>query len=139
MKTSFKNKQNWKFRSKKIRKLDDESDSAQEVFTFSLFSNYENYIPNQSISSIKKKHVTKTKIYQPIKNENVNSIQLKHESLTINKTSVKLLIDTGSSIDIIEKNIFDRVQSKGQKIRIFKKKKELYPYASDPIEMLGYF
>ena len=139
MKTSFKNKQNWKFRSKKIRKLDDESDSAQEVFTFSLFSNYENYIPNQSISSIKKKHVTKTKIYQPIKNENVNSIQLKHESLTINKTSVKLLIDTGSSIDIIEKNIFDRVQSKGQKIRLFKKKKELYPYASDPIEMLGYF
>ena len=139
MKTSFKNKQNWKFRSKKIRKLDDESDSAQEVFTFSLFSNYENYIPNQSISSIKKKHVTKTKIYQPIKNENVNSIQLKHESLTINKTSVKLLIDTGSSIDIIEKDIFDRVQSKGQKIRLFKKKKELYPYASDPIEMLGYF
>ena len=139
MKTSFKNKQNWKFRSKKIRKLDDESDSAQEVFTFSLFSNYENYIPNQSISSIKKKHVTKTKIYQPIENENVNSIQLKHESLTINKISVKLLIDTGSSIDIIEKNIFDRVQSKGQKIRLFKKKKELYPYASDPIEMLGYF
>ena len=139
MKTSFKNKQNWKFRSKKIRKLDDESDSAQEVFTFSLFSSYENYIPNQSISSIKKKHVTKAKIYQPIKNENVNSIQLKHESLTINKISVKLLIDTGSSIDIIEKNIFDRVQSKGQKIRLFKKKKELYPYASDPIEMLGYF
>ena len=104
-----------------------------------MFSNHENYIPNQSISSIKKKHVTKTKIYQPIKNENVNSIQLKHESLTINKTSVKLLIDTGSSIDIIEKNIFDRVQSKGQKIRLFKKKKELYPYASDPIEMLGYF
>ena len=104
-----------------------------------MFSNHENYISNQSISSIKKKHLTKTKIYQPIKNENVNSIQLKHESLTISKTSVKLLIDTGSSIDIIEKNIFDRVQSKGQKIRLFKKKKELYPYASDPIEMIGYF
>ena len=83
--------------------------------------------------------MTKAKIYQPIKNENVNSIQLKHESLTISKTSVKLLIDTGSSIDIIGKNIFDRVQSKGRKIRLFKTKKKLYPYASDPIEMLGYF
>ena len=88
---------------------DDESDSAQEVFTFSLSSNYANEITNQSISSIKSEHVTKTKIYQPIENENVNSIQLKHESLTINEMSVKFLIDTGSSIDITDKNTFDRI------------------------------
>ena len=30
--------------------------------------------PNQLISSIKSEHLTKTKIYQPIENENVNSI-----------------------------------------------------------------
>ena len=77
----------------------DEADSAQEVFTFSLSSNYANEIPNQPISSIKSEHVAKTKIYQPIENENVNSIQLKHKSLTINEVSVKFLIDTGSSID----------------------------------------
>ena len=52
---------------------------------------------------------------------------------------VKFLIDTVSSIDIIDKNTFDRVQSKGWKIRLFKTKKKLYPHASDPIEMLGYF
>ena len=40
---------------------DDESDSAQEIFTFSLSSNYANEIPNQSISSIKSEHGTKTK------------------------------------------------------------------------------
>ena len=52
---------------------------------------------------------------------------------------VKFLIDTVSSIDIIDKNTFDRVQSKGWKIRLFKTKKKRYPHASDPIEMLGYF
>ena len=40
--------------------------------------------------------MTKTEIYQPIENENVNSTQLKHESITINEMSVKFLIDTGS-------------------------------------------
>ena len=44
-------------------KGDDESDSAQDVFTFSLPSNYASEIPNQSISSIKSEHVAKTKIY----------------------------------------------------------------------------
>ena len=53
--------------------------------------------------------------------------------------SVKFLIDTGSSIDIVDKNTFDRIQSKGGKIRLFKTKKKLYPYASDPIELLDYF
>ena len=52
---------------------------------------------------------------------------------------VKFLIDTVSSIDIIDKNTFDRVQSKGWKIRLFKTKKKRYPHALDPIEMLGYF
>ena len=118
---------------------DDESDSAQEVYTFSLCSNYANEIPNQSISTTEREHMTKTKSYQPIKNENVNSIQLKHESTTINVMSVKFLIDTGSFIDIIDKNNFDIIQSKGRKIRLFKTKKNLYPYASVRIEMLGYF
>ena len=83
--------------------------------------------------------MTKRKTYQPIENENVNSIQLKYESITINEMSVKFLIDTGSSVDIINKNSFYRIQSKGQKIKLFKTKKKLYPYAQDPIEMLGYF
>ena len=101
---------------------DNESDSAQEVFTFSLPSNYANEMPNQ-----------------PVENENLNSIQLKRESIRINGMFVKFLIDTGSSVDIIDKNTFDRIQSKSRKIKPFKTKKKLYPYASDPIEMLGYF
>ena len=71
-------------------------DGESDVFTFSLSSNYSNEITNQSISSIESEHVTKTEIYQPIENENVNSTQLKHESITINEMSVKFLIDTGS-------------------------------------------
>ena len=118
---------------------DDESDSVQEVFTFSLSRNYANEMPNQQISSIESEHVTKTKTCQPTENENVNSIQLKRESITINGMSVKFTIDTGNSIDIIDKNTFDRIQSKGRKIKLFETKKKLYPYASDQIEMLGYF
>ena len=71
-------------------------DGESDVFKFSLSSNYSNEITNQSISSIESEHVTKTEIYQPIENENVNSTQLKHESITINEMSVKFLIDTGS-------------------------------------------
>ena len=81
----------------------------KNFFTFSLSSNYANDIPNQSISSIKSEYVTKTKIYQPIENGNVHSIKLKHESLTINEMSVQFSTDTGSSIDIIDKNTFDRI------------------------------
>ena len=43
----------------------------------------------------------------------MNSIQLKCKSITINEMPVKFLIDTGSSIDIIGKSTFDRIQSKG--------------------------
>ena len=68
---------------------------------------------NEQISSIESEHVIKTKSCQPIDNENINSIQLKRESITINGMSVKFLIDTGSSIDIIDKSTFDRIQSKG--------------------------
>ena len=41
---------------------DYESDSVQEVFTFSLSSNYENEILNQPISSTESEHVTKKNI-----------------------------------------------------------------------------
>ena len=46
-----------------------------------------------------------------MKDENVNSVQLKHESTTTNVMSVKFLIDTGSLIDITDKNTFDIIQS----------------------------
>ena len=48
---------------------DDESDSTQKVFTFSLSSNYANEIPNQPISRTESEHMTKTKRYQPMENE----------------------------------------------------------------------
>ena len=89
------------------------------------------------ISSIDSEHVTKTKTYQPTENENVNSIQLKHESITINEMTVGPLIDTGSSINIdLMGFAFDGIQSKGQKIRLFKTNEKLYPYAAVPIKML---
>ena len=52
----------------------------------------------------------------------MNSIQLKHESITINEMTVGPLVDMGSSIDIIDLMgfTFDGIQSKGQKIRLFK-------------------
>ena len=52
---------------------------------------------------------------------------------------ITFLIDAGSSIDIIDKNTFDIIQSQGRKIRLFKTKKKLYSCASESIEMLGYF
>ena len=117
---------------------DDESDSAQ-VFKFSLSSSYANEVPNQPINSVESEHVTKTKTYQPIENENMSWIQLKHESITINETSVKLLIYTDNSIDIIDKNTSDRIESKGRKIKLFKTKKKLYSYEPDIIKIIGYF
>ena len=48
---------------------DNESDSTQKVFTFSLSSNYANEIPNQPFSSTESEHMTKTKRYQPMENE----------------------------------------------------------------------
>ena len=56
----------------------------KKFFTFLLFSNYTNEISNQSISSIESEHATKTKTCQPMQNENAKSIQLKHESITVN-------------------------------------------------------
>ena len=115
--------------------MDDQSDSPQEVFTCSLSSNYADQVPNQTISSTKSEHVTKAKIYQPIENKNVNSTHLKHEFLTMNE----MLIDKGNSMDIIDENTIDRIQSKVRKIRLFKTKKKLYPYASNPKKLLGNF
>ena len=49
-----------------------------------------------------------------------------------------MLIDTGSSVNIIGKNSFEKVAGKN-KNRLQPSKTKLYPYVSEPLVTKGYF
>ena len=50
-----------------------------------------------------------------------------------------MLIDTGSSVNIIDKNSFEKVAGKNKNIRLQPSKTKIYPYVSEPLVTKGYF
>ena len=73
----------------------------------------------------------------------INKIQsnskLRHAFVMIENVKTKMMIDTGCSIDIIDKSTFMRIKENNQNIELKQTKKQLFPYASQPIKTLGYF
>ena len=62
--------------------------------------------------------------------------KLRHAFVMIENVKTKMMIDTGCSIDIIDKSTFMKIN---QNIELKQTKKQLFPYASQPIKTLGYF
>ena len=61
-------------------------------------------------------------------------------SVKINGTKVKMLIDSGSSVTIIDKNTFELLRQREPSIKLQKSKTKLYPYgSSEPLSLLGKF
>ena len=52
--------------------------------------------------------------------------------------NLRKLIDTGSSVNIIDKNSFEKVAEKNKNIRLKPSKTKIYPYASEPLVTKGY-
>ena len=51
----------------------------------------------------------------------------------------KAIVDTGSSIDLIDKKTFDKIVKNNGELHLNKTKKRIHPYASEPIKIYGYF
>ena len=64
---------------------------------------------------------------------------MKYMSVKIENVLSQMLIDTGSSSDIIDKNTFEKIKQKNPKLKLKQTNKRLYPYASKPIPIVGYF
>ena len=64
---------------------------------------------------------------------------MKFVKVKLENVNTRFLIDTGSSSDIIDKTTFEVLRRQNPRLKHKETKKRLYPYASRPIEILGYF
>ena len=81
---------------------------------------------------------------EPPKNQplNVNSFEseqpLQYVTVKINNVKAKVIVDTGSSIDLIDKETFNKIVKNNGEVHLPKTKKRIHPYASEPIKIYGY-
>ena len=65
--------------------------------------------------------------------------QMRHAIIKLENVDTKFLVDTGSSCDIIDKSTYDKVKARNPSLFLKETNKKLYPYASQPIKIIGYF
>ena len=57
-----------------------------------------------------------------------------------NNTNIRVLIDSGSSATVLDRNTFDKITTKDPKIKLTTVKTKLFPYGTDtPLKILGKF
>ena len=60
--------------------------------------------------------------------------------LKINNVNTHVIIDSGSTVNLIDKNTFNRIQKNTKPIQLTKTRKKIFPYGvSKPLNILGYF
>ena len=63
----------------------------------------------------------------------------KTTKLKVNNTNINFTINSGSSINVIDKNVFGKLNP-DNKIKLQRSKQKIYPYGiTEPLSMLGYF
>ena len=78
-----------------------------------------------------------------LKKDEINGIDVnkfKCQDITIEGVNVSMVIDSGSTTNVIDNSIFKKInKQKNPKIQLKKTVSKLYPYASKPSEVIGYF
>ena len=59
--------------------------------------------------------------------------------INLESVKVRMIIDTGSSVNLIDKNTFNKLKAVNEHLKLKKSKTKIFPYASEPIKILGYF
>ena len=103
-------------------------------------------IDRQTVRQIENDPTTESETHDEIafavqeEKEIVNSVQQQtHTHVQINDTPINMLIDTGSTINIIDTNSFNKIQ-KNNNISLKQSKTKIFPYGSEkPLEIKGYF
>ena len=67
------------------------------------------------------------------------SAEVKNIKLTLERVQTKIIIDTGSSVNLIDKNTFHKIVKVNKSLILKKANTKIFPYASRPIDILGYF
>ena len=92
-----------------------------------------------SVTLQNRQDIQPIKLHNIVENQStVNSVNtktnLKYAQVKIGMTYIKFIIDTGCSIDIIDKNTFDKLKKQPRNnIKLQKSKKKVIPYASEAI------
>ena len=64
----------------------------------------------------------------------------KSTKLAVNNVEITMIIDSGSSINIIDKNTFEEIKKENKNLVLLQNiKTKIFPYASKPVKTLGYF
>ena len=59
------------------------------------------------------------------------SAEVKNIKLTLERVQTKILIDTGSSVNLIDKNTFHKIVKVNKSLILKKANTKIFPYASD--------
>jgi hypothetical protein len=76
--------------------------------------------------------------------ESVNVIEntkqdIRKVTVKLEGVQSKMIVDTGSSVNLIDRKTFNRLREINKTLLLKSSKTKIYPYASKPIKVLGYF
>ena len=65
--------------------------------------------------------------------------KLREVTVQIEGVQTKMILDTGSTVNLIDKNTFDKICKRNKSLALKSTNSKIYPYASKPIKVLGCF
>ena len=69
-----------------------------------------------------------------MKTRKTKSVTAKIENVNVN-----IMIDTGSSVNLIDKNTYDKIYKRNESLKLKKTTTNIFPYESHPLKLSGYF
>ncbi|XP_065665580.1 uncharacterized protein LOC136087004 [Hydra vulgaris] len=67
------------------------------------------------------------------------SYKTKSINVLVEKVIIKMIIDLGSSVNLIDKNTFERIKNHNPNLLLKKSSTVIFPYASTPLKLIGCF
>ena len=69
----------------------------------------------------------------------INVTNIKYRNIKIEGVNPKMVINSGSSTNVIDYLTFKRIEQSNSNIKLTKTVSKLYPYASELLKVIGYF
>ena len=63
----------------------------------------------------------------------------KTTKVKVEDVEIEMIIDSGSSINIVDLDTFNRIKKRNKNLTLISTKTKIFPYASQPLKTAGYF
>ena len=117
-----------------------ESDGSDQLFALFQSQRGDKMKEEYNEESMHKDNlINKKHVISQVKNDKSENNKSKTVNITVGKTRVKMIIDSGSPINVIDLNTWQKIKKADNK-KLVATKKKIYSYGNDePLSMRGYF